>query len=131
MRDATRKEVLGNHDLDRISDPQTEEDYLYKLNLWIRVVMHVATSEYQSGWAGIIEYGTEIDFDEVEKKLTPELLLPISRLVTEICMHFEVAHPITKGAPANFISFREWYEKTTRREGIDIEYPEFIFGRIK
>jgi len=114
---------------DRIINPKTEVDYLYALNYWIHFVMFIATLEYRTGWAGIIETGTKVDFDEVENKLTPQLLDSVSKLVTIICNRFDVARPGQNEIQGKQ-SFREWYERTSKEAGSEKEYPDFIFSRI-
>lgn len=115
--------------LNRVFEPKTEEDHLQALHFCFHVVMANATKEYQ-GWAGVVSYDAEIDFDEVLKKLTPQLLDPIIKLVPLICSRFNVAHPAQKITPKGIRSFKKWHTEMCKKLKIEDEYPDFILDRI-
>ena len=116
--------------LDRAAEPQTEEDHAHALDFWIHHALFFATREYRTGWAGIIEVGTEVDMNRVESSLDLEILDPVIKLVPIICEQFNVAMP-NEGDESGKRNFQEWFEEMQKRNGKeDFVYPDFVFRRI-
>lgn len=125
-RDMVRK-IIGS--LDRINDPKTETDYLEKLNFILLIVTNMATAEYRTWWAGIIEIWTKIDYSKVDVNLT-KTLGAINSEVQEICNLFNVEHPTNTKTSENKRSFKEWYESNSKKLWKNNPYPEYIFEKL-
>lgn len=119
----------------RINNPQTEEDYLQVLIFNIRIIMLFATQEYRTWWAGIIEFGTEVDFEKVKANLRAQcgwFIEKIGEDVQLICERFSVEYPTSKEVSQGKISFKEWFLNVGAKIGKkDFEYPDFIFELLE
>lgn len=131
-------EKLDQH-LDRMANPQTEEDYWYALQWETMLIGRFITSKYVQAEERLLAIHTGLwDYEmrhvdlgeEVSKKMTISLWHPTVKLVLAVCQKFGVASPLTKEVVAETRSFKQWWEQIDSSTRSHEEYPNFIFERI-
>lgn len=117
------KQVIDMY-FDRINNPTEEGDFLEALNFHINHAMFDAAAEF-AGWAGVVDYGTEVDVGKIEENLDVELLAPIGKLIPVLCERFGAPDPF--GGDVD--GFIEWYKEACGRNGTDKIFPDFVFKK--